>query len=114
MPWADSPLRLIIHAADRAPAPLAFGMIVCINQIEVFHAEQYSGWPAGPQGAIRFQWPPQTFAFEILILESDEQRQPLGRDFRQNQLRQLIPEVVAGLKNVGEEIVVRLDGALGD
>ncbi|MGH7213346.1 MAG: hypothetical protein ACREIT_00990 [Tepidisphaeraceae bacterium] len=88
-------------------------MIVRINQFDVIHADQYSGWPArGRSGPVEFTWPDDAYAFELLILEQDEQHQPLAKSFRQLQLRQLIPEVLGALREPGEEIVVRLDGPL--
>ena len=58
-------------------------MIVRINQFDVYLAEQYAGWPeTGLQGPLMAPWPADTNAFEILILDQDEQRQPLSRPFR--------------------------------
>jgi len=88
-------------------------MIVRINQFDVLHTEHYSGWPAyGRQGPLAHDWPRDAYAFELLILESDELNQPLGRNFRQSQLRHLIPEVAAALREPGELAVVRLDGPM--
>jgi len=88
-------------------------MIVRINEFDPANAEPYSGWGVDPfRGAIQFDWPAQTHAFEILILENDEQRQHLPIAFRQEQLRRLVPEVVEALRTSGEKIVVRLDGPL--
>lgn len=90
-------------------------MIVRINQFDVHHAEHQSGWDSdGPGGPIACAWPDDAFAYEILILESDEQKQPLARGFRQMQLRQLIPDVLEGFREDGEEIVARLDGPAVD
>src|SRR4051794_21185964 len=88
-------------------------MIVRINEFDPANAEPYSGWGIDPfRGAIEFDWPAQTHAFEILILENDEQRQHLPVAFRQEQLRRLIPDIVESLRSSGEKIVVRLDGPL--
>jgi hypothetical protein len=92
-------------------------MIVRINQIDVHHAEQQAGWPGdGPAGPIEYPWPEGTLAFELLILPADEQNQPLARPFRQAQLRQLVPDVIAALQQDddkrSEQTVVRLDGPL--
>ena len=88
-------------------------MIVRINQIEVAQAEQASGWPVhGLTGPIRFRWPVDTNAFEILVLSRDEQTQPLQFQFRQQQVRQLIPIVLSAVRERGEEVVIRLDGAM--
>src|SRR5688572_21861934 len=86
-------------------------MIVRINQFDVFLAEQYAGWPeTGLQGPLAAPWPADTNAFEILILDQDEQRQPLSRPFRQSQLRQLLPQVIEALVEPNEKLVARLDG----
>ncbi len=86
-------------------------MIVRINQFDVYHAEQHSGWPAsGRQGAVVIRWPEDTHAFEVLILDRDEQRQPLERSYRQSQIRQLIPQVAEALLEPDETLIVRLDG----
>src|SRR5438105_9776738 len=88
-------------------------MIVRINEFDPANAEPYSGWAADPfRGAIQFDWPANTHAFEILILENDEQRQHLPVAFRQEQLRRLIPQIVESLRGSGEHIVIRLDGPL--
>ena len=88
-------------------------MIVRINQIDVQHAEQHSGWPGeGRAGPIEYVWPEGTLAFELLILPTDEQNQPLARSFRQAQLRQLVPDVIAALQEDRETTVIRLDGPL--
>ena len=88
-------------------------MIVRINQLEPLRAEDEAGWP--PQrglGAIEYARPDETHVYEVLILDRDEQHQPLSDSFRQQQLRQLIPEAVAALRESGEELVLRLDGPL--
>jgi hypothetical protein len=89
-------------------------MIVRINQFDVVRCEDESGWPnEGRLGPLAAPWPAGANAFEILILEHDEQHRPMLESFRQQQLRQLIPHAVAALQEPGEQIVVRLDGALG-
>ncbi len=88
-------------------------MIVRINQIEVAQAEQASGWPIhGLTGPIQFRWPADNNAYEILVLSRDEQTQPLHFEFRQQQVRQLIPIVLNAVRERGEEVVIRLDGAM--
>jgi len=90
-------------------------MIVRINQFDAPRPEAESGWPSdGRLGPLLAPWPEGTKAYEILILEQDEQRRPLSDSFRQQQLRQLIPQAVAALRQPGEEMVVRLDGPLAD
>ena len=87
-------------------------MIVRINQLPVVQAEAQA-WPAGAgplRGSIAYAWPEGTRAFEVVVLDRDERQQPLSDSFRQAQMRQLIPQVVAALKGAGEEVVVRLDG----
>lgn len=64
----------------------------------------------GLRGAIGYEWPDDTHAFEVLILESDERQRQLAPAFRQSQLRRLLPEILAALAEPGEQIVARLDG----
>src|SRR5438034_4054402 len=86
-------------------------MIVRINQFDPANAEPYSGWgDDGLRGAILYDWPNDTHAFEVLILESDERQRQLAAAFRQAQLRRLLPEILAALAEPGEQIVARLDG----
>jgi hypothetical protein len=86
-------------------------MIVRINQFDPANAEPYTGWePDEVRGPIAYEWPGDTHAFELLILETDENNQKLVPTFRQGQLRQLMPDVIAALRDPAEEIVVRLDG----
>ena len=90
-------------------------MIVRINQFDAPRPESEAGWPAdGRLGPLLAPWPEGTKAYELLILEQDEQRRPLAEGFRQQQLRQLIPQAIAALREPGEEVVVRLDGPLAD
>jgi hypothetical protein len=90
-------------------------MIVRINQFEPPRAEPSAGWPAsGLSGPLKYIWPGETHAFELLILDRDEQQQILTDSFRQKQLRQLIPDVVEALREPSEEIVARLDGPLAE
>ncbi len=90
-------------------------MIVRINQFDAPRPEAEADWPGeGRLGPILAPWPEATRAFEVLILEQDEQQQPLSEGFRQQQLRQLIPQAVAALRQPGEEVVVRLDGPLAE
>src|SRR5215213_8477693 len=88
-------------------------MIVRINQFDSPRPESEAGWPDdGRLGALVAPWPEGTRAYEILILDQDEHRRPLSESFRQQQLRHLIPQAVAALREPGEEVVVRLDGPL--
>ena len=88
-------------------------MIVRINQFDPANAEPYSGWgDDGLRGAIMYDWPDDTHAFEVLILESDERQRQLAPAFRQSQLRRLLPEILAALAEPGEQIVARLDGPM--
>jgi hypothetical protein len=91
-------------------------VIVRINQID---PQQFDGdpplaaWPAdGPAGRIQIQWAPR--AFEVLILEQDEQQRPVDELFRQQQLRKVIPLAAAALAQRGQVIVLRLDGPMVD
>ena len=87
-------------------------MIVRINQlpVEQAEAESWSGGGGPLRGTIAYAWPEGTRAFEVLVLDRDEQQRPLSEPFRQAQLRRLIPQVVAAAKEPVEQIVVRLDG----
>jgi hypothetical protein len=90
-------------------------MIVRINQFNAPHPEAEAGWPPdGRLGPLLAAWPAGTRGFEILILERDETSRPLSDAFRQQQFRQLIPQVVAALREPAEDIVVRLDGRFAD
>src|SRR5688572_29597733 len=90
-------------------------MIVRINQFDAPRPESEAGWPPdGRLGPVLAPWPEGTRAYEILVLEQDEQRRPLSESFRQQQLRQLIPQAVAALRQAGEQIVVRIDGPLAE
>ena len=87
-------------------------MIVRINQLPVAQVEA-EAWPGGGgplRGPIAYAWPSDARAFEVLVLDRDEQQRPLGDAFRRAQVRQLIPQVVAAVRERGEEVVVRLDG----
>jgi len=88
-------------------------MIVRINQFDAAHSEQYGGWVGeGLPGPIDCELPAGTCALEILILESDEKQRALEPGFRQAQIRQLLPDVLAALREPNEEIVLRLDGPI--
>jgi hypothetical protein len=88
-------------------------MIVRINQFDPANCEPYCGWgDDGLRGAILYDWPDDTHAFEVLILESDERQRQLAPAFRQSQLRRLLPEILVALAEPGEQIVARLDGPL--
>lgn len=93
-------------------------MIVRINQLDASRAEADSGWPAGgPTGPLRSRagvLPPGAKVFELLILNEDEQGRPLSDTFRRAQLRQMLPQAIAALREPGEEVVLRLDGPLAD
>jgi hypothetical protein len=90
-------------------------VIVRINQIDPtqFEGDPQSTasppWPSdGPTGRIHIQWTPR--AYEVLILDQDEQRKPLPDAFRQQQLRKIIPLASAALAERGQILVLRLDG----
>lgn len=90
-------------------------MIVRINQFDAPRPDTDAGWPAsGRTGPLGAAWPAGVRAYEVLILEEDEQKRPLAETFRQHQVRQLIPQAVAALREPGEAIVVRLDGPLAE
>ncbi len=90
-------------------------MIVRINQIDATRAEQEAGWASqGMLGPLRYDWPQETRAFEVIILEQDERHEALNESFRQSQLRLMVPQAIAALREPGEEIVMRLDGPIAD
>ena len=88
-------------------------MIVRINELDVARAEAAADWgPCPRRGPLRYDWPRSAHAYEVLVLDRDEQNRILPATFRQNQVRHLIPETIAALREEGEEIVLRLDGSL--
>jgi hypothetical protein len=90
-------------------------MIVRINQLDTARAELESGWTSvGPCGPIRPAALADARVFELLILDMDEQNRPLPDGFRQAQLRQMIAQALAALREPGEELVVRMDGPMID
>src|ERR1700722_1416171 len=91
-------------------------MIDRIQQVDASQVERESGWLTdvlmGPLlGGV---WPADMRAYELLILGQDEQQRPLSETFRQTQLRHIIPEAAAALREKSEESIVRLDGPLAD
>lgn len=90
-------------------------MIVRISEFDVSRAEAAADWGPDPyRGAIGFHWPSDAHAFEVVVLERDEQSRPLSEEFRRGQVRQLITETVIALREPDEEVVLRLDGALAE
>lgn len=90
-------------------------MIVRINQFDAPRLDAEAGWPAsGRLGPLGGGWPAGVRAYEVLILEQDELKRPLAEGFRQQQMRQLIPQAVAALREPGDAVVVRLDGVLAE
>lgn len=90
-------------------------MIVRINQIDIAKAEAESGWPAGGRlGGVKASWPAGVKSFELVILLQDERNQPLTDTFRQQQLRQMIPQAAFALRQPGEVFVARLDGPVAE
>jgi hypothetical protein len=88
-------------------------VIVRINQFDPANTEPYSGWgDEGMSGPILYDWPEDAHAFEVLILESDERQRQLAPNFRQSQIRQILPQIVEALSESNEQIVARLDGPL--
>jgi hypothetical protein len=88
-------------------------MIVRINELDIARAEAAAEWGACPRrGPLSYVWPRWAHAYEVLVLDRDEQNRVLPATFRQNQVRHLIPETIAALREEEEEIVLRLDGAL--
>jgi len=90
-------------------------VIVRINQLETSRAEEEAHWASqGILGPIQYTWPAGWQVFEVLILEQDERQQELNEEFRQSQLRLVLPQTIAALREQGEEIVIRLDGPVAE
>src|SRR4051812_37125585 len=90
-------------------------MIVRINEIDISRAESQSGWDMDPRrGPLIYSWPSDAHAYEVLVLDHDEQHRPLDASFRHEQLRQLIMEAVGAMVEPQEEIIYRFDGAAVD
>jgi hypothetical protein len=90
-------------------------MIVRINPIDLSQVAADGGWPSGSYAAsVSSPWPDDARAYELLILSQDEKNQPLGDDFRQHQLRQMIPQAAIALTPEEDDLVARLDGHYAD
>lgn len=90
-------------------------MIVRISEFDISRAEAAAEWGPDPhRGLIRYNWPADAHAFEVIVLDRDEQARPLTEDFRRGQVRQLITETITALREPGEEFVLRLDGVLAE
>jgi hypothetical protein len=88
-------------------------MILRINQFDPAGAEALTGWETHDlAGGIDHTWSAGTHAYELLILEQDEQNRPLDPAFRQGQIRRLIPELILALCEPRRRLVLRLDGPL--
>jgi hypothetical protein len=90
-------------------------MIVRINQFDPAGAEALTGWEThGLAGSIDHAWSAGTHAYELLILEQDEESHALDASFRQGQIRRLIPELILALCEPRQRIVLRFDGPLAE
>src|SRR5690349_11564965 len=90
-------------------------MIIRIQQLAVEDAERLGGWPEhGPAGAIAYQWPASTAAFELTVREMDEQNRAISPAARRDHLKSVIPTLVESLKQPDEAVIVRLDGPLAE
>jgi len=88
-------------------------MILRINEFAPDNADAYSGWEIEPfRGPIEHDWPPDTHGFEILVLETNQQREVIPDELRRRQLRKLIAPVIEQLKITSEELVARFDGPM--
>ena len=86
-------------------------MIVRIQQFEATDAERFAGWAdLGAVGAIRCPWPTDACAFELSVLEQDEQNRPVAQENRRARLRALVAPLADSLRTANEALVVRLDG----
>ena len=86
-------------------------MIVRINQLDPLTAEHASGWEAGTlRGAVDRTWSEDTLAYQVLILDYDEQNEPLSSSDRREQVRQILPKVIDAICGPQDQVVVRFDG----
>jgi hypothetical protein len=88
-------------------------MIVRINQLSPAAAEQAAGWDVDSVcGPIERGWPSATYAYQVLVLDRDEQQQPLSDGPRREQIRQMLPQVIDALSDRSDQVIVRIDGPL--
>ena len=88
-------------------------MIVRIQQFDATDAERFAGWAdLGAVGAIRCAWPTEVNAYELSVLETDEQQQPVAPEQRRLRLRALVAPLAEALREEKHSIVARLDGPI--
>jgi hypothetical protein len=88
-------------------------MIVRIQQFQLIDAERFAAWPAeGVTAAIRAPFPVGTQAFELSVLEKDEQGHAVAMERRHAHLRTLVSPLAEALKAATSALVLRLDGPL--
>jgi len=86
-------------------------MVVRINKLDISESAAKAGWPQNElSGNIAYQWPADANLYEVMILEQDETKKPLKSTFRQQQLRKLIPSAIEAVREMSDQLVVRLDG----
>ena len=90
-------------------------MIVRINEIDISTAEAQSGWDLDPRrGPFVYSWPADAHAFEVLVLDHDEEHRRLDASFLHEQLRQLVIEVVNAMTLTDEAVIYRFDGSAAE
>ena len=90
-------------------------MIVRLQQIDPSDAEALAFWETtDARGPIQFSWPADWYAYQITALDRDEQQQPVPESLRRRRLRQLMPNIIAGLGTSECRTVLRFDGPLID
>ena len=96
-------------------------MILRLNQLDRSAAETTAGWaemlptptddtPPDPRCPTEYAWPPDTLVYELHGLDHDEASVPIEPARRQEQIRRLIPPLVAALTPGDARPVLRLDG----
>ena len=86
-------------------------MIVRIDPVDIAAAEAASGWP---DAARTIAWPSGTRAFEMAIRAGDDAPEPMTDAFRQQQFRQMLPQVAIALAPDAHEPMLRLAGPVTD
>src|SRR5438552_2874714 len=91
-------------------------MILRIQEFDAIDAERLAGWDqadavaAAAVGPIRAPLPAGTNAFELSVLETDEQQQPVTPEQRRAHVRTLAGSAAEALRGEGDSLIARLDG----
>jgi hypothetical protein len=88
-------------------------MIVRIQQFQLIDAERFAAWPAqGATAPLSASFAPGTNAYELSVLETDEQGRAVPMERRHGHLRGLIAPLAETLREPDCGLVLRLDGPL--